>query len=1015
MKIYNSDGRQLLDVEVDDTSYRHRVIKGDNNVTLRYSLAEHIELPVGAYCLFGGERYSLLRPESFKMKHSRNYDYTVILEAEQAKAKIWKFRNPVDGRIKFPLTAKPIEHLQMFVDNMNRRDSGWSVGKCIEGVERLVNYDNDYCWDALSKMSDEFETEFEIVGKVASLHKVEYNKDNPLPLAYGIGNGFKPNIGRANVGDKPPVEILFAEGGSDNIDRSKYGSATLLLPKLQSIAYDGEHFEGEAGFVAANARRYVVDDLGMSIRRADRDFTMAVEDTVDCTNIYPKRVGIVSSVVVEDAAKNFYDIVDNTIPSSLNFEDCLIEGETMTVVFQSGMLAGKEFEVKYYHNSVKSKAARRFEIVPQEIDGETMPGGVFIPRVGDTYAVFNCMLPDSYIRDDASKSGTSWDMLRAAVKYMYENEELQFSFSGELDGLWAKKDWVNIGGRILLGGYVLFRNEDFAKDGVRVRITGIKDYINEPHSPSIELSNQTVGGGFSGVLNKLQSEEVTVEENLRQSLQFTKRRFRDARETMDMLEQAMLDNFTNSISPITVQTMAMLVGDESLQFRFVNSKTNPQPVAHAIVYDNAAQQLKADAGIVQHLTLGISSVSASRAADEYKYWSVEPYTSARLDDTSAKYYLYIKASKTDGTAVFTLSEASIKMEGVSGYYHFLVGILNSEYDEERSFATLYGFTEILPGRITTDKVVSGDGQSFLDLVTGAMKLGDCLDYNLSGDKALHLKFLFSENSNLGGWIFRNNRLESQNGSVYLDGVNGKVRLDGTIQLSTGYDGAMTDVNIFWMPSITSRTYRTMPYDRDDIGKVCRLFNSSPFGGASYVISLNMFSISPGITMIMDSYTVEVAPQETVELTCFERYSSGDSVQGSWEITNRFGFLNFQTGNSLQGRFPLLFAMGRVDGWASGASITGTVYDGRSLSSICSASRTGTGRYRLTFTTGVLPSGCKVLMTGYTGSGGTAFTKGAVVEYGTNYIDISVSAANSAVDGGVEIFIFAPSWQYNTAG
>ena len=42
-----------------------------------------------------------------------------------------------------------------------------------------------------------------------------------------------------------------------------------------------------------------------------------------------------------------------------------------------------------------------------------------------------------------------------------------------------------------------------------------------------------------------------------------------------MLEDALLDNFTNSINPIAIQTMQMLVGDESLQFRFVNSKTNP--------------------------------------------------------------------------------------------------------------------------------------------------------------------------------------------------------------------------------------------------------------------------------------------------------------------------------------------------------------------------------------------------------------------------------------------------------
>ena len=92
-------------------------------------------------------------------------------------------------------------------------------------------------------------------------------------------------------------------------------------------------------------------------------------------------------------ASIFYDIVDSNIPASLNFEDCLIEGETLTIIPQTGMLAGKEFEAKYIHNAKEGKAARRFEIVPQDIDGQTMPGGNYIPQVGDTYAVFHCMLP----------------------------------------------------------------------------------------------------------------------------------------------------------------------------------------------------------------------------------------------------------------------------------------------------------------------------------------------------------------------------------------------------------------------------------------------------------------------------------------------------------------------------------------------------------------------------------------------------------------------------------------------
>ena len=739
MIIYNNKNIKVLDVTVDDNSYRYRVIKGDHNLTLHYSLAEHVEIPVGSYCIYQGERYTLERPEAFKMKHSRNFEYTVTLESNQAKAKIWKFRNPVDGRLKFSLTAKPIEHLQMFVDNMNRRDTGWEVGECIDGTETLINYNHVYCWDALGMMATEFNTEFEFVGKTVHLRKVEYNKNNPLPLSYGRGNGFKPGVGRSNYGDTPPIEILYVQGGTDNIDPSKYKSSELLLPAGQNIQYDGVYFEGDPNFNPANARTYVVDDLGYSIRRSDKELSSLAEDSLDCSDIYPKRIGKVTSVVVEDADNNFYDIVDNTIPNTLNYEECLIEGETMTIVFQSGMLAGREFEVKYYHNAEKGKAARRFEIVPAEIDGQTMPNATFAPQTTDTYVVFKCRMPDAYVRDDETKTGASWDMFRTAVRYLFDNEEQKFSFTGELDGIWSKKDWINISGKIRLGGYIQFSDEHFQKDGVLVRITGIKDYINKPHSPEIELSNSTVGGSFSTTLKQLESDEVLVEDYHRDAIQFTKRRFRDAKETMEMLEDALLDNFTQSISPITIQTMQMLVGDESLQFRFVNSKTNPVGVAHSITYDNTTKQLTAAAGIIQHLTIGISSLSSSHAASEYRYWDMPEYTSGRLDNGETKYYLYAKVSKTAQTGVFLLSETAIALEGVSGYYHLLVGVLNSEYDGERSFATLYGFSEILPGRITTDRVVSGDGNSYFDMLANALRLGDALDFNSAGDGKLRLK------------------------------------------------------------------------------------------------------------------------------------------------------------------------------------------------------------------------------------------------------------------------------------
>lgn len=532
MIIYSPTGETLLDVMPDDNSYRHRAMMGDNSLTLYFSLPEHVEIPVGAYCEHDGERYTLMHPESLKMLHTRHFEYTVELVAEQGKMSIWKFRNTVDGRLRFSLTAKPHEHLQMLVDNLNRRDSGWTLGTCIDSPERVVNYDHAFCRDALAMIAKEFGTEYEIVGKRISLGAVEHDRANALPLSYGKGNGFVSGVARTNSEDAVPTEILYVQGGERNIDRSKYGASTLHLPVNAAIAYDGAHFEGEAGYDAARARRYRTDEKGFSVQRADRPLSSMAEDSVDLSDIYPSRVGTVSEVITANEKNHFYDFTDPTIPATLDFEQCLIAGEKMTVIFQSGMLSGREFEVKYAH-AASGKKARRFEIVPQEIDGMTMPGGVFVPRVGDKYAVFHCMLPQAYVNDTATRSGAEWDLLRKAVQHLYTHEMAKFAFTGTLDGIWAKRNWESVGERLRIGAFILFSDKQFQPEGVAVRIVGIKDYINTPHSPEIELSNAPVAVSFSTTLKTLESAAVAVEEKHREALQYSDRRFRDAKKLVE--------------------------------------------------------------------------------------------------------------------------------------------------------------------------------------------------------------------------------------------------------------------------------------------------------------------------------------------------------------------------------------------------------------------------------------------------------------------------------------------------
>lgn len=705
MKIFDKNSIKLYDIQVDDRSVRYRSIMNDDSLSLYFSLPGIVSVPLGSYVDFEGQRYTLFYPENFKKHNTRNFEYTLVLHGNRELLKRFKFKDTaaIPYRLKFPLTAKPVDFVTRIVQNMNLHDSGWTVGTCIDATEKLISFNHESCFDVLGRLAQEFNTEWEIAGKTIHLRKVEKFKADPLALSYGKGNGFKSGTGRMNDGDKIPIGRLYVQGGERNIDYSAYGSASLLLPKSSTLIYEG--------------KTYRTDAEGMSITR-DGNSNVG-EDSFDGSDNYPKRIGTVSQVVAVDASKNLYDIKDSSIPLALNYRDCRIPGEKATIVFQSGILAGREFDLEQSETDLTGyiHAERSFKIVPQEQDGQVMPGGAFIPAVGDKYAVFNIRMPQAYIRNDADKSGASWDMMRAAVRYFAENENQKFQFTGELDGVWSKSRWLQIGGKIVPGGHVLFSDPQFLPGGEVIRIVSVKDYVNSPHKPEITLSNAPVSGSFASGLAKLEAEEVVIEQNRRDMIRFAQRQWRDTKETQAMLEQSLL-NFSGSINPVTIKTMQLIAGDESLQFRFVNSKTTPVRVDHDITFNPSTKVLTVAAGIIQHMTLGITEMSSAGRARTYKFWDISSYPSPALTSAEIPYYLYLKCSKTGTTGTYLLSETAIGMESVSGFYHFLVGILNSEQSGDRSFAPVYGFTEILPGRITTDKIISQDGNTFFDLVNG---------------------------------------------------------------------------------------------------------------------------------------------------------------------------------------------------------------------------------------------------------------------------------------------------------
>lgn len=700
MKIFDKNNVELYDIAVDDSSVRYRSIMTDDSLVLNFSLTESISIPQFSYVEFEGQRYTLWRPQEFKKHSSRNHEYTLTLHGYREFLKFVKYKDmsAKPYRLKFSLTAKPVAFLQNLIACLNAADpaGGWAAGDCIDAPEKTLSFNHEYCIDALGRMTQEWETEFEFEGKTIHLRKVEKFKTAPLALSYGKGNGFLPGVGRYNEGDKQPVGRLYVQGGERNIDFSTYSSKSLLLPKSQTLVYDG--------------KTYRADPDGMYITRDGN--TNTAEDSYDASDIYPKRVGTVSEVIVIDAEKHFYDIKDSHIPEALNYRDCRIAGEKAIIKFESGALAGREFDIEQTDTELIGyiHAERRFKIVPQKLDGVVMPGGAFVPAVGDKYAIFNISMPAAYISDDATQTGASWDMFREAVRYFAENEADRFRFTGELDGIWSKSRWLEIGGKIVPGGHVLFSDEQFQPDGVVVRIVAVKDYVNKPHKPEITLSNAPVSGSFSSTLGKLEANEVVVEESKKEVIRFTKRSYRDALETISMLQASML-NFADGISPITVQTMLLLVGDNALQFTFRND--------HTVTWNKATKQLYVSNGDLKPL-IYIRNICPQHANTQYGQFILQAYTSPTLTDARKAYYLYARCG-TSGSdpSVFLLSENAYKIDHEASRYYFLVGILNSEQEDgERSFVRLHGITEVLPGRINTDKIVSTDGKTYFDLING---------------------------------------------------------------------------------------------------------------------------------------------------------------------------------------------------------------------------------------------------------------------------------------------------------
>ena len=555
--IYNPDATVFQEVVLLDGSMMTNGIREDHDVTLCFSSEEELAIPEGAYVVFNGETFIAKSKSKMEMSHTRSYTYTVKMNGAPSALSSVRLRNPADGKLSFPYTASAHDHLALIVSNMNRYGGGgWSVGDCIDGGDKFLQYNYISCRDALDSLADTYGTEWEIVGKTISLHKVEYNLDSPLELSYGKGSGLRPGIIRDNV--QTPMTRLYTQGGSKNIDASEYGSTILLLPKSVTFKYDGNKFEDEQGFDETKARIYSTDSEGTYIKSHKNESRDVNEGVIDCTDIYPNKLYTVLEV---ESGDNPRDIVLD-IDENLDYSQYQIAGEVPTITFQSGELMGKTFEIRRDQGGVimvSKKYSEQGSFVGWKLtlsgtfeSGRWLPDtqSGLVPAVGDTCRIFGVMMPSQYISSNDTKSGASWDMLRRGIMYLYEYEDYIYSLKMPVDPIWARANWSSVGSKFVAGGYVRYSNSGWAQGGVVMRIKTIRQDISKPYSIEISLSNGIVGGGvLKGLSDSISNQAGSISEQ------------QDTQKRLEYNVSSLSGNYVTIDTPQTITAPKTFAGD----------------------------------------------------------------------------------------------------------------------------------------------------------------------------------------------------------------------------------------------------------------------------------------------------------------------------------------------------------------------------------------------------------------------------------------------------------------------
>lgn len=474
LKIYDKANNLRLTASPNSSSSVTEEIGGECSVSASFTHTEYVPLDVDDYIEVEGVRYKVKSRYRPKQKNTQTYEYSVKFYApiHDAEDTLMLFQEG-GTTSEFSYDGGPREHLQLWIDNMNRRAGGnlWSIGTVITAENKVIDYRNVKCWDAAfgsNGIAATFDTEMWADGYVINLCKAERGEVVELGYLQGL-----TNLAQEDNGEVKFFTRLFPLGSTRNIDATKYGYSRLQLPSREI---------------------YVDNNVDLYGVKEETEETAFAE-------IYPQYVGTVSSVRTEEKISEegrkytVYYIKDNGM--TWNPKDYAIPDLDYMLQFQTGELAGRgtdgSFQAAWHEDT------REWEIINVYPDETTqIPGGVIIPNPGDKYIPWNFAMPQEYITaaEQAYKQAVD-DFLNT---YSFDPNK----YTGTTDRNYIEKNNtpLRIGWNVRLLSEQYFGSTGGYKD---TRITKVQRKLNDLCQATITCSDEVGTGWKSSVDNSLNS------------------------------------------------------------------------------------------------------------------------------------------------------------------------------------------------------------------------------------------------------------------------------------------------------------------------------------------------------------------------------------------------------------------------------------------------------------------------------------------------------------------------------